>query len=84
MKAQKAQWLAVFCVNHSPQYSIHYSQEEANRLIDTREDFGECYGVATYHIPSKILHMRDPLNASDPKKVVKSIEDWLSAFPMPK
>lgn len=72
-------WLAAFCVHHSSDYSLHDSQEEAEAMMRAGEDAGECYGVATYHIPTKTLHMRDPLNASDPEKVRKSIEAWLAA-----
>jgi hypothetical protein len=72
-------WLAAFCRYHASDYSLHASQEEAEAEMKAGEDEGECYGVATYHIPTKTLHMRDPLNASDPEKVRASIEAWLAA-----
>jgi hypothetical protein len=72
-------WLAAFCRYHASDYSMHDSQEEAEAEMKAGEDDGECYGVATYHIPTKTLHMRDPLNASDPEKVRASIEAWLAA-----
>jgi hypothetical protein len=71
-------WLAAFCRYHASYYFLHASQEEAEAEMKAGENEGECYGVATYHIPTKTLHMRDPLNASDPAKVRASIEAWLS------
>jgi hypothetical protein len=70
-------WLAVFCVYHHADCSEHASQEEAEASLRSGEEAGACYGVATYHVPTRTLHMRDPLDMSDADKVRQTIEAWL-------
>jgi hypothetical protein len=77
------EWLAAFCAHHSFGCSLHSTQEEALAVMCAGEYRGECYSVATYHIPTKTLHMCDPLDASCPEKVKRSIEAWLEANPPP-
>ncbi len=72
-------WLAIFCVRGATDYSLHGSYEEAEAKMRNGEDAGECYGVAAYHIPTETLHMRDPLDKSDPEKVRVVIEKWLAS-----
>src|ERR1035441_10842993 len=57
-------WLAAFCRYHASDYSLHASQEEAEAEMKAGEDEGECYGVATYHIPTKTDRKSTRLNSS--------------------
>jgi len=76
---QGLDWVAVYDRHHHTRFVRHESKSAADADLDGIEDECEGYSVATYHIPTATLHMRDPLSACDIEKVRAAIETWLKS-----
>jgi hypothetical protein len=71
------EWIAFFTLLGVCHMSLEETEAAANARLDACSGMEDCYEVATYHVPTKTLRMRDPLSAHDPGKVQTAIERLL-------